>query len=343
MLKATRIHHYLTLMNRWGVAEADVLAGTGIDSAALANPEFLVDAEQFRQIISNMLSHTDREDLGLYCGDNISFVEMGTVGYVLASAPTLRRALGLWFAYNENLFGSLISVRLDEGPGHWYLDVDVGLPLGMSYRFCLEEFLILCRATGQSLSKGHVQFSEIQLVIPQPAYHEKYQAQFNCPVHFNCSRNRIVVVAPNLDSPIQHDSSELNDVYLRFFESMSGVNGSKDPLVNSIRNEFITRPDALPNIKEMANILNCGERTLRRRLHERDTSYREMVDEFRLNLAKQYLSTPHLSITEIGDLLGFADSKSFLRAFKRWTGVTTKSYREQATPVMHSPRVSLEE
>lgn len=77
-------------------------------------------------------------------------------------------------------------------------------------------------------------------------------------------------------------------------------------------------------------MLNSSERSLRRHLSDRGTNYRQLVSEFRCDLAKQYLSTTRLSLAEISDLVGFADTKSFMRAFKRWTGETLVEFRNRS-------------
>jgi len=40
------------------------------------------------------------------------------------------------------------------------------------------------------------------------------------------------------------------------------------------------------------------------------------------------LSDPTLSITQIGQQLGYADSSGFHRAFKKWTGLSPTAFRQ---------------
>ena len=68
-------------------------------------------------------------------------------------------------------------------------------------------------------------------------------------------------------------------------------------------------------------------RTLHRRLAEHGTSFRQLLDSVRLDLARAYLGETELPVTEIGFLIGFADLSSFSRAFKRWTGPSPAEFR----------------
>ena len=331
MLKATKVQHYLSLMKARGIDEREVLVGTGIQPAQLEDPAFLVGIDQFATLVSNMMASAKEPSLGFYSGNNLSLVEMGTVGFVLATAPTLRKALSLWFSYSESMFGSLMSVTLeeDENKNSWWLDFEIKLPLGQAYRFWLEEFLMLCRYTGESLSGEKIQYLQLELMIPRPGHHEVYESYFDCPIHFNCPYNRISVSAPGLDTPIHKDSEALNEVYMSFYEQMSHPSKFDDPLINRIRNQLMKQPEQIPALSELAQLLNSSERTIRRHLSQRGTSYREIVDDFRTELSRRYLSNTALGVAEIGDLLGFADTKSFMRAFKRWTGQTAGQFRNQ--------------
>ncbi|NUS43807.1 MAG: helix-turn-helix domain-containing protein [Mycobacteriaceae bacterium] len=75
--------------------------------------------------------------------------------------------------------------------------------------------------------------------------------------------------------------------------------------------------------------LGVSERTLARRLDEEGTSFRALVDEVRQHVAK-HLLTGGMATTQVARKLGYADSPAFIRAFKRWTGVTPQSFAPAA-------------
>jgi AraC-like DNA-binding protein len=56
--------------------------------------------------------------------------------------------------------------------------------------------------------------------------------------------------------------------------------------------------------------------------------YQQLIDQVREIYARRYLSDPTLSITRIGQQLGYADSSGFHRAFKKWTGLSPRAFRE---------------
>ena len=72
-----------------------------------------------------------------------------------------------------------------------------------------------------------------------------------------------------------------------------------------------------------------SERTLQRRLEVEATSFADLLDNTRRELAEQYLGRLHLSLGQAAYLLGYADQSSFFRACKRWFEVSPGQYRNQ--------------
>jgi AraC-like DNA-binding protein len=68
-------------------------------------------------------------------------------------------------------------------------------------------------------------------------------------------------------------------------------------------------------------------RTLNRRLKEHDTTFQQILDTVRFTVAKELLESSGVSLEEIASALGYGDIVSFIRAFKRWTGLTPGAWR----------------
>jgi len=79
-------------------------------------------------------------------------------------------------------------------------------------------------------------------------------------------------------------------------------------------------------MEAVARDLHISVRTLRRRLAEDGTSYRELRDEVREALAEELLATGALSVSDVAIRLGYAEATSFIAAFRRWKGMTPAAY-----------------
>jgi AraC-like DNA-binding protein len=82
----------------------------------------------------------------------------------------------------------------------------------------------------------------------------------------------------------------------------------------------------LPDVAEQ---LGQTTRTLQRKLKEAGSSFQEVLDQTRRELAEHYLAQVELSITDIAYMLGFQEQSSFNHAFKDWTGLNPGAFRQQ--------------
>ncbi len=110
--------------------------------------------------------------------------------------------------------------------------------------------------------------------------------------------------------------------YLRHFDHARTSHRVREIIVRRL-------PDGEPRRDEVADALGMSERTLQRRLEGEATSFQQLLDDTRRELAEQYLGRLHLSLGQAAYLLGFADQSSFFRACKRWFEVSPGQYRSQ--------------
>jgi AraC-like DNA-binding protein len=86
-------------------------------------------------------------------------------------------------------------------------------------------------------------------------------------------------------------------------------------------------PGHSPSMDGVAKKLATTERTLNRKLNAEGTSFTQILDDVRCNLAKEYLRSTKLSIEDISELVGFSEAANFRHAFRRWTGSTPARFR----------------
>ena len=72
-------------------------------------------------------------------------------------------------------------------------------------------------------------------------------------------------------------------------------------------------------------------RTLARKLDAEQSSFRALADEVRRAQAEELLSTG-LTTQQVAQRLGYAETSSFIRAFRRWTGRAPQTYRRERQP-----------
>ena len=84
----------------------------------------------------------------------------------------------------------------------------------------------------------------------------------------------------------------------------------------------------MPTLNDVASQLYLSPQTLRRRLAAEGKSYQGVKDDLRRDTAIHLLASPHLTLDEVAEKVGFSETSTFHRAFKKWTGVTPGLYRQ---------------
>lgn len=101
----------------------------------------------------------------------------------------------------------------------------------------------------------------------------------------------------------------------------------QDGIAGIVKKTIIENAAFSETMDTVSDRLGLTSRTLRRHLKREKTTFSEIVDSARTELALKYLRQADLSTEEIAYVLGFSEAASFVRAFRRWTGGTPKSYR----------------
>ena len=94
-----------------------------------------------------------------------------------------------------------------------------------------------------------------------------------------------------------------------------------------------------PDFDSLAKHFNLGAQTLRRKLNAEGTSYPQIKDDIRKDLAIERLLSNSSSIADIARSLGFSESRSFTRAFKKWTGFRPNSIQTNFLKNRHKKAV----
>lgn len=166
----------------------------------------------------------------------------------------------------------------------------------------------------------------------EPVDPQEYKVLFHCPAHTGHETNSLVFHRSYLDAPLVKGESERMQMLRRLpldFLTIPGEDTSLSARIEQLLQSQTGDELVLPNSKEVASQFHISEQTLRRKLSAEGTSYQQIKDEVRRDLAIELLAKHHRSINEIARILGFSEPRAFTRAFKHWTGVAPRMYRAE--------------
>lgn len=331
-ISPARILMAVELMSEFDVPADRFLEGTGLVVSDLARPDLKTSSAQFTSVLCNMVRLSGRMDVGFLLGNRIRASVYGMYGYALLCAPTLRAALDTAVRY-QALTGGLDNqswhvdgkqaVWLTTGTGDLRdLDYDKAEATVIRDFHTAASVLVLKDIMGPGFRPDWI------ALTGAPTPHASDMArELQCALKFGQPRNEIRYDAELLDRPPQLanpvTAAEVSQTCARLLDRMRLDAG----ITRRVYHELTNQPGHFPDLETIASTLCMTSRTLRRKLTAEGTSFRDLLDEVRSALAEDYLRAANMSVDDVAFALGFTDSQSFRRAYRRWTGQSPSDRR----------------
>jgi AraC-like DNA-binding protein len=309
--------------------DATRIAGAiGIDEATLNNPDGRVPTSVAMSLLALAVEETGDDNIGLHLAERASLGSFDVHFYAMASSPTLGAAFERLCRY-QRLIHDASRVELEVSNERVVLRHDMGagrVAPRQTAEFLLTAWVRAGRTvTGIDWAPQRVHFAHV--APPDLSEHERF---FRADLHFAMGENALVLARSLLEMPCVGADAALVAVLDRYaadrLEKAPQSNLVSDRARNVLREEL---RGGEPTAARLAARLKMSVRSLNRLLAGEATSFRELLDALRRDLAARYLAGDDMAISEISFLLGFAELSSFHRAFKRWTGRTPAEFRQQ--------------
>ncbi len=318
----------LGVMENLGFDRETCLAGTGISSSQLSS-DINISLQQELVFYGNTLKLSGDPMIGLKLGEPFIPQRYGLFGYTMLSAATFRHALTLAQKFSPLTF-TLFTLRFGvEGRYAWFSMSDPP-PID---KHLLDLYL------DRDMSAGIVDFEEFlgekfpveEVHLTHDGHNRQhlYEEYFGCKVHFCASVGKYVFSSDILDKELPHSDPNTSKHLEGQCQMLIAKLSSHGHFIDDVRMLLLSRPGYFPDIDYVAEKLDISIRTLRRRLKDENCSYRQLLDEVRFGLAKEYLSHTKLTMNEIAPLLAYTEPATFSHAFKRWSGESPLTWRKQ--------------
>ncbi|HLD66700.1 MAG TPA: AraC family transcriptional regulator [Pseudomonas sp.] len=327
------IQQYLKHADSLGLPCADALAAAGLSQADLLDNSQRIAGEVLQKLLRHLLDASGDALFGLHSARFVQPGSYSVLGYITMNCATLGEAMSRIVPY-EKLVGDMGTSRIQVQDGDvllsWhcrYIDPLVRIHMVDNV---LASWLLYARWIGDSAHSPREVWLEHGL--PEGADASAYTAVFGCPVRFEQPLSALLIPQAYLSLPLrQADANLLRTLEEHALGLMAGLDGN-EPLPQRVKNALrLLLKDGLPRKERVAEKFTMTVRTLQRHLQQAGTSYQEILDQLRQELAEHYLTRSELAVQDIAHYLGFTESRSFHRSFKHWTGMTPGEYRERHT------------
>lgn len=312
-----------------GVSCSSLLNAIGLDREELEDPNTLVSARQRIDTFQFAQKYSNSSSISLVCGLEMRIAHYGLWGYALMCYPTLKDSLDFAFKHLR-LAGPVMTKSLYLTADEVIFRASDSLNLKQLFPFALEVWWSsVFTFIKNDILSGDFSLCSVSVTYKKPKHWREYEKIFECPIHFGADYCEMVFSRKYMRKKPQLANMMTAQACEALCDTMLNRINHATPLVSKVRNILLRHQGEYPSLDLMAQSLRLSPRSLRRRLQEEGSSYRQISTETRFALAEQYLLNTELSIKQIASLVRFSDRANFQSAFKKWSGLTPVEFRDK--------------
>ena len=321
---------YLRQAQYLGLDIQAALDAAGLDAALLGDHGQRIPCACQERVLEHLIAASADPLFGLHAARFVQPGSWSVLGYITMNCATLGAAMSRIVPY-EKLVGEMGSSHLEMASDHLRLSWNCRVANTAVRRHVVENVLASWLLYARWLTNSKRAPREVWFEHERPAATtlEDYQTLFDCPVRFAQTSNALLVPLDTLNLPLrQADTNLLRTLEEHALALMARLE-EDEPLPRRVKNALrLQLKDGLPRKDRVAEQFAITVRTLQRHLQQAGTSYQQILDELRQELAEHYLQHSDLAVQDIASYLGFSEARSFHRCFKSWTGQTPGEFRE---------------
>lgn len=311
----------------YGRNPAAALAFAQIAPAQVADPQARITAWQMERISDAAMRELDDEALGWF-QRRLPWGSYGMLARASISAPSLQLALQRWCRHH-GLICDDIALTLHASGARASIRIAELRDLGPLREFCLVSVLRNVHGLACWLVDSRIPLQHAQFPFAAPAHSAAYAVLFSGPTQFGQAQAAITFDSQYLQLPLRRDEKALQQM-LQHALPLTVLQYRRDRLlVQRVRQLLGSQPQDTHSAEALALLLHLSPRTLHRQLKEEGATLQALKDEVRRTRATELLLRTPRPIKQVAQAAGFQNEKSFMRAFKGWTGVSPAEFRRQ--------------
>jgi AraC-like DNA-binding protein len=331
MVRAQSLRGYRELVNDLGGSPNRLLRHAGIEPTAPDQLTAFISFESLIDLLERSALDLDCPDFGLRLAERQDIGILGTLAVAMRYSATVGDAMRTASRYLPVYNGAVaFSITTGERRGQARLAFGVLVRHAPRWAQTAEHGIGLAWRIMNLLSEGRCHLRQIWLPHSPVATEETYRSRFDAQLTFRSDRIGLAYTAHDLDLPITEQNRELHDLATSYLDRQ--LPRRRSPFTIQVRQAI----EALLGTgtcghRQVASALYMHPRTLQRRLREEGTSFEDIKDDTRRDLAQRYLSHTDVPLNQITALLDYSEQSAFGRSCRRWFDVTPGEFRTRVS------------
>ena len=270
-----------------------------------------------------------RPGIGLAIGQTIEPSSKGLLASWVSQANTLEEAFGIFITNIELMnpsetwkiveHGNQITLSLENNNAHAY-------PAS-----AFERSMSAMVSWARTLSAHAFPLDQATFTFSAPVYEGLFLPIFGQHVDFNADSNSLSFSKELFALPVISSNELLKSIVeqkAKIALAKLAYNASLSNKVESLIRSTMSQGQTL-NMERASEMLAKSRQTLYRQLKQEGTDFQTIYNDTRKVIAFDLLKEKRNTISAVSLQLGFKDTSSFYKAFRRWTGMSPKQFLEQ--------------
>lgn len=318
----------LALADERGLSLERLCRGLGFSPQMLSEDDVRLSHQQTRSLILRVQRELQEPALGLAVGARETPISWGLTGLAMLSCETLGEAVSYGLE-RQDAIGSMTPHLLSIEGAQLRLSATPYIFDSEVESFLIEESFAGIVAVMRGMVGAGFKPQRVEFAYARPAPLRLYERFFRCPVQFDATEHHMIMDAQWLQQRLPCYDRISSELVRKQLNRLLPTPIEQNDLLASVLSRIRYGLQARPSQRGLAAQVNVSERTLRRHLVAQQASFRELRDDARYERARDLLINSELSIAEVAEALGYADARSFRRAFKRWSGELPTALRKR--------------
>jgi len=308
-----------------------ILAAAQVSPSWLSEPERYVPLRAFVDTLAIAAERLDRSDFGLQFGQVQNMSALGALSIAIINSPTAREGINVAAKF-MHVHNPALTMTLTPMPRTSRDFLSASLDLRNQKRREQNDERIIASfhrslgLMGGADYKPHEVWFMHQPISPLAVYRKV----FGMAPSFGRPAMGIAIERTVLDTWRPGGSSHMREIAETYLQAQTPLREKVfTKRVTTMARSLLKGRECTP--EQAAKALGIHARTLQRRLKDEGTSFEKIKDDVRREWAESLLVQPSVSLSQIAQMLDYADSSAFSRSCRRWFGEAPRSYRLRLT------------
>jgi len=303
------------------------LSAAGLNTRQMDDFHCRIDVRAQIKLLNIAADALNDDFLGFHLAREFEPREVGLVYYVIASSSTLAEAMSKAERYcrlvNE---GIALRFKVDHSAVIALESMDLDRQVDLhQMEFWAFGMVRVCRLlTGMRIAPLQLRLMHLRDLVL-----DEVRSFLGCDIEFGANSDEIILPKATAVLPLVNADTHLNTLLTAYAEDALAHRASHAAHIRSKVERAIAPllPHGKATVSEVARELGISQRKLARLLSAEGLTFSAILQQFRLDLGKAYITHRDLSISQIAWLLGYGEVSAFTNAFRRWTGTTPREMR----------------